>query len=309
MIKLALIDRLFRLGATDIPRTPRLLMRKRSKKDLAKLQFRVHSRMTKMQRPFKRALHRTTKHIPHRGTRKLIRGVGNRIIENPDALPLAALPVPGSEIAYLAAKRGIEKGIDRVAPADKRTMSALKKTASRTIFADAALHGRRAENLALHKYKRSFKGNPFVAEQASALRQSRINRVGQLGGSIKTMDSAGKVTRVPPLVKKAFVEAFQKIAFMAPGGFDRERLLGSSKRGAIGYGKAALIGAGAGAALGALKGRTDALSYVTYHKLSEKDKKKMRRARMLSTAAGGAARGATTGLFLKALHNEFKKAK
>jgi len=67
------------------------------------------------------------------------------------------------------------------------------------------------------------------------------------------------------------------------------------------YGPYAATGAGLGALIGALKGRSDAMSYVTYHKLSEEDKKKMRRARMLSGAAAGGATGLTLGLGAKKL--------
>jgi len=89
----------------------------------------------------------------------------------------------------------------------------------------------------------------------------------------------------------AFFDEIEKIAL------DKAKALDLIKS----YGPYAGAGAGLGALIGALKGRSDAMSYVTYHRLSEEDKKKMRRARMLSGAAAGGATGLTLGLGAKKL--------
>ena len=116
-IKQALAERLIRLGATDIPKTPRLLMRHRNPQELAGLQHAVTQGLDKrVTQPLMNVAEHGLKHLPEKlqpGARKLTKFVA----EDPvGTLAANLVPVPGAHPAYLAGKKGLERAIDRFAP-------------------------------------------------------------------------------------------------------------------------------------------------------------------------------------------------
>jgi len=124
--KLALIERLTRLAATDvedlpgvgkvIKSTPRLLMKHRSPEELARLQKSVTRGMRRVEAPLERKLHKATAGIPA-PLKKAVRTGGKALIRNPEQIPLQPVPVPGISPASLAGKKLMERAIDRFAPA------------------------------------------------------------------------------------------------------------------------------------------------------------------------------------------------
>ena len=123
MEKDALIERLVRLGATDVPNTPRLLMRKRSPDELAGLQHGVENAFGKLQGPAQAAVDRAAdKTFTPRiaGALKSVASVG---IKNPEIIPMQRVPIPGLTPAYLAGKRGLEKLIDKFLPLRKTSIA------------------------------------------------------------------------------------------------------------------------------------------------------------------------------------------
>jgi hypothetical protein len=113
--KLALVERLARLAATDIPGTPRLFMRHRSPKELADIQKAVTRGVRRVEAPLERKLHKATAKLP-KPLKKTVRKAVKMVIRNPEQLPLQPVPVPGISPATLAIKKGLEYGIDRFAP-------------------------------------------------------------------------------------------------------------------------------------------------------------------------------------------------
>lgn len=113
--KTALIERLVRLGATDIPKTPRLLMRQRSPAELRTLQEGVeHSWGEKVTKPIMQV---AEKHILGKipeGKLRAVAGKGAKLIAEDPLGTVAShlVPVPGAFPAYLGAKKGLEKIID-----------------------------------------------------------------------------------------------------------------------------------------------------------------------------------------------------
>lgn len=126
MDKKALIERLVRLGATDVPGTPRLLMKQRSPQELAALQHGVSDTFRRFEDPAKKAIHGVLDKVTHEKTRNVLKSGANTLIENPEMLPITALPIPGVSMAYLAGKKGLEKGLDRLSPLPK--LAAKKET-------------------------------------------------------------------------------------------------------------------------------------------------------------------------------------
>lgn len=117
--KLALLERLVRLGATDIPGTPRLLMRHRNPQELKSLQHAFesgwHKRVTD---PIMGVAEKGIGLLPSGKVQEGARAGARLIAKDPIGHGLAALtPVPvlphaGVEVA----KKGLEKLIDRFAP-------------------------------------------------------------------------------------------------------------------------------------------------------------------------------------------------
>ena len=132
MLKQALIERLIRLGATDledlpgvskvVKSTPRLFMRKRSPAELAQLQHGVTGAFRKYEEPLERGLTKALstsvggRQLPGK-VQKVLGAGGKMLINNPEQIPLQAVPIPGISPAILAGKKLLEKGIDRIAPA------------------------------------------------------------------------------------------------------------------------------------------------------------------------------------------------
>jgi hypothetical protein len=117
-VKEALIERLVRLGATPIPGTPKLLMPKRSPAELADLQHSVsqgwNDHVTK---PLLAHAEPLLTKLPAGRVQNTLRRGAQLAAEDPVGTLLAhAVPVPGAFPAYVGAKKGLEKVIDRVAP-------------------------------------------------------------------------------------------------------------------------------------------------------------------------------------------------
>jgi hypothetical protein len=109
--KTALIERLVRLGATDVPGTDRWVMRHRSPAELAQLQHGVEAGIGKLQAPFKAGLEKVVSPLPGK-LQGAARAVGNAAIDNPE------VALPGGSLAVIG-KKALEKVIDRVAPLAK----------------------------------------------------------------------------------------------------------------------------------------------------------------------------------------------
>ena len=133
--KEALIERLIRLGATDIPKTPRLFMRKRSPKELKALQDAVETGYDKrVTEPIMRRLKPLTEKLPNKEYKNRLKPIIFRdsdtvnlrekgtaaaklLAEDPVGGFLAGIsPVPASVPTYFGAKKGLEKIIDRAFP-------------------------------------------------------------------------------------------------------------------------------------------------------------------------------------------------
>ncbi len=125
-IKTALIERLVRLGATDvedlpgmkrfIKSTPRLFMKHRSPEELKALEKSVHRGFRKVEAPLERKLHKATAGMS-KNTKKVIRAGGKMLIRNPETIATQPIPVPGISYGLLGAKKGLERLIDKLAPA------------------------------------------------------------------------------------------------------------------------------------------------------------------------------------------------
>lgn len=116
--KLALLERLVRLGATDIPNTPRLLMRKRTPGELAALQQGVEAGWdSHVTAPLMRVAEHGLRRLPSGKIRQLATAGARVVAEDPvGALVTNVLPVPGASPAWIATKRGLEHAIDRITP-------------------------------------------------------------------------------------------------------------------------------------------------------------------------------------------------
>lgn len=116
--KIALLERLVRLGATDIPKTPRLFMRKRSPAELSALQESVTNAGQKyMAQPVMRAIEPGLKKLPAGRVQNTARAGAKMMATDPLGLAAwAAVPIPGSLEAYYGGKKALEKGIDLAFP-------------------------------------------------------------------------------------------------------------------------------------------------------------------------------------------------
>lgn len=118
LVKTALIERLVRLGATDIPGTPRLLMRHRGPEELGALQQAVErgydSRVTD---PLMGVLQKVTNKLPDGKPKRILQKGARLVAEDPlGTLAANLVPLPGAHPAYVAGKKVLERGIDRFAP-------------------------------------------------------------------------------------------------------------------------------------------------------------------------------------------------
>jgi hypothetical protein len=114
--KNALLERLVRLAATDVPGTPRLLMRQRSPEELAALQHGVQRFMGGFHEPAKQAVEPMLQRLPQGKVQHYLRKGVHALIENPEGLAAWGTGIPGALEGYVGGKKLLEKGIDRLAP-------------------------------------------------------------------------------------------------------------------------------------------------------------------------------------------------
>lgn len=116
--KLALLERLVRLGATDIPKTPRLLMKQRSPQELAGLQHGVTNWWGKnVSSPIMNVANKGLNKLPAGRVKNVATNIAGEVARDPVGMMASTvLPIPGSEAVYLGAKKGLERVIDRIAP-------------------------------------------------------------------------------------------------------------------------------------------------------------------------------------------------
>lgn len=116
--KRALLERLVRLGATDVPNTPRLFMRERSPEELSALQHGVDAAFEGVQGPLREKATSLIGKSPLPDAAKKMLGAGaHLLINHPETIPMQAVPIPGMTPGYLGVKKGLEKAIDRFSPA------------------------------------------------------------------------------------------------------------------------------------------------------------------------------------------------
>lgn len=131
MVKEALIERLMRLGATDLEdlpgvghvlkKTPRLFMKKRSPEELSQLQDGVKNFFDSYEQPAiakaKSVIDRLPQGTPKREfVSKILNRGAEAVIKNPELALTELSPMPGTGLAWLGAKKGLERAIDRLAP-------------------------------------------------------------------------------------------------------------------------------------------------------------------------------------------------
>lgn len=116
--KRALLERLVRLGATDVPKTPRLFMKQRSPQELASLQQGVQSWWgKKVSDPIMGVANKGLNKLPEGKLKSMATSGAKLVAQDPvGALASNAVPIPGASLAYFGVKKGLERAIDRVAP-------------------------------------------------------------------------------------------------------------------------------------------------------------------------------------------------
>ena len=114
----ALGGKLARLAATDIPNTPRLLMKQRSPEELAGIEHGYNSFLRdKFHDPAKAAVEPMLQKLPQGRIQGYLRKGVHTLIENPEGLVAWGTGIPGALEGYVGGKKLLEKGIDRFAPA------------------------------------------------------------------------------------------------------------------------------------------------------------------------------------------------
>lgn len=118
MEKRALIERLIRLAATDVPKTPRLLMKHRSPGQLKALQEGVESFSKKnVTDPIMRVAEKGITKLPAGKLQNAVRSGAQMVAKDPiGAVATAPIPIPGVQPAYFAGKKLLERGIDKAFP-------------------------------------------------------------------------------------------------------------------------------------------------------------------------------------------------
>lgn len=118
MEKRALIERLIRLAATDVPKTPRLLMKKRSPGQLKALQGGVESFGKKnVTDPIMRVAEKGITKLPAGKLQDTVRAGAKVVAKDPiGAVATAPIPVPGAQVGYFKGKQLLERGIDKAFP-------------------------------------------------------------------------------------------------------------------------------------------------------------------------------------------------
>ena len=116
LTKIGLAERLARLALTDIPGTPRLMMKQRSPEELAAIQHGVTNGWNKAVAPIKAKADALAQRVPTDIGKNVATHAMHSLIDNPEAIGAMALPIPGVTEGYIFGKKGLEKLIDRVAP-------------------------------------------------------------------------------------------------------------------------------------------------------------------------------------------------
>ena len=118
MKKTALLERLIRLGATDIAKTPRMFMKQRNAVELAKLQLGVAQAWNKkITAPIMRSVQPALMKIPEGKPRQWATVGAHLVAEDPFGfVATRAILVPGASAAWVGMKKGLERAIDRFAP-------------------------------------------------------------------------------------------------------------------------------------------------------------------------------------------------
>lgn len=114
--KHALLERLVRLGATDIPKTPRLFMKQRGPAELSTLQDSVSAVGQRVAKPIMGALEPALKRLPGRIQPAARRGAHMLASDPVGTAVSSAIPIPGAQAAYFGGKKALERGIDRAFP-------------------------------------------------------------------------------------------------------------------------------------------------------------------------------------------------
>jgi hypothetical protein len=113
--KIALLERVVRLGATPIKGTPKLFMKSRSPQELKVLQEAVSAGWDKrVTDPIMRVAEKGLKKLPKGRAERVARKGARLVAEDPlgGAVTIAA---PGGSV-YPFAKKGLERLIDRLSP-------------------------------------------------------------------------------------------------------------------------------------------------------------------------------------------------
>ena len=116
-LKVALVERLARLAMTDVPGTPRMLMRHRSPGELAAVQKGIEGTVGRLKEPVRAHAHAAAgRLLPEGRIRSALTRAADLAIDHPEILPMQAVPIPGLTPAYLGAKKGLERALDHFAP-------------------------------------------------------------------------------------------------------------------------------------------------------------------------------------------------
>ncbi len=107
-----------RLGATDVPHTPQLVMRHRSPQELKALQNAVESGWARrVTEPIMGVAEKGIQKLPKGKVQTLARKGARLMAEDPLGNALTNLsPIPGTNPAYLGMKKGLEHAIDKLVP-------------------------------------------------------------------------------------------------------------------------------------------------------------------------------------------------
>lgn len=119
--KIALVERLVRLGATDVG-GPRMVMRKRSPQELRALQEGVEAAWSK--RVTKPILHKAVpaiekipENVVTKYPKKYLSWGLKQVAQDPVGIgAMQFLPGTGATTSYILAKKGLEKAIDKAFP-------------------------------------------------------------------------------------------------------------------------------------------------------------------------------------------------
>ena len=118
MTKTALLERLVRLAATPVKGTPMLIMRSRTPAELKSLQEGVEAAYNKrITDPLMKVLEKGVSKLPPGKVQNIALRGAKIVAEDPVGIAMVnVFPLPGATTTYVGLKKGLEKGIDRLAP-------------------------------------------------------------------------------------------------------------------------------------------------------------------------------------------------